>query len=270
MAADDEVFVVATYLSGTLRQRRTGVGWRSLSDLPAPAAGPSLTVLEVDAAFETLAAVAGAGSQAERRRLLDALFGRDGRRAGLLRGLVTGEVRRARSTACSSTPSRPRPRSRDRSCAARRCWPAPRRRRPPRLTAAPPRWTSSACRRAARCGRCWPAGARRRRGVAVTGRRASSTPSSTASGSRCTSTATRSSVFTRSLDEITARLPEVVAAARIAAGHRPGPRRRGDRPRRDRPAAAVPGDRVHDRRRKAGATGIQPFFFDLLLHEGDS
>ena len=94
LSADDEVFVVATYLSGSLTQRRTGVGWRSLTDLPAPAAGPSLTVLEVDAAFETLAGVAGAGSQAERRRLLDALFGAaTADEQALLRGLVTGEVR---------------------------------------------------------------------------------------------------------------------------------------------------------------------------------
>ncbi len=94
LAADEEVFVVATYLSGSLTQRRTGVGWRSMTGLPAPAAEPSLTVLEVDAAFETLAGVAGAGSQAERRRLLDALFGAaTADEQALLRGLVTGEVR---------------------------------------------------------------------------------------------------------------------------------------------------------------------------------
>ncbi|MFI5101102.1 MAG: ATP-dependent DNA ligase, partial [Actinomycetes bacterium] len=55
-AADaGEVAVVVAYLSGELQQRRTGVGWASLRDLPAPAAGPAsqqLTVLEVDAAFE--------------------------------------------------------------------------------------------------------------------------------------------------------------------------------------------------------------------------
>ena len=44
--------VVARYLAGELRQRRTGLGWRSLRDLPAPAATPSLRVLDVDAAFE--------------------------------------------------------------------------------------------------------------------------------------------------------------------------------------------------------------------------
>ena len=73
--AGDDVFVVATYLSGALTQRRTGVGWRSLSDLPAPASEPSLTVAAVDAAFDAIAGASGAGSKAERRRLLDELFG---------------------------------------------------------------------------------------------------------------------------------------------------------------------------------------------------
>ena len=94
LAGHDEVLVVATYLSGSLTQRRTGVGWRSMTDLPAPADEPSLTVLAVDAAFEELSVVAGAGSQAERRRLLEALFGAaTADEQALLRGLVTGEVR---------------------------------------------------------------------------------------------------------------------------------------------------------------------------------
>ena len=32
----DEIDIAASYLSGTLRQRRTGVGWRGLSEVPAP------------------------------------------------------------------------------------------------------------------------------------------------------------------------------------------------------------------------------------------
>ncbi|TXL57627.1 ATP-dependent DNA ligase [Aeromicrobium terrae] len=93
-AGDDEVLVVATYLGGSLTQRRTGIGWRSLSELPPPAPEPTLGVLEVDAAFERIAAIGGAGSQAERRQQLGALFGaatEDEQR--LLAGLVTGEVR---------------------------------------------------------------------------------------------------------------------------------------------------------------------------------
>ncbi len=31
----EEIDIAASYLSGTLRQRRTGVGWRGLSDVPA-------------------------------------------------------------------------------------------------------------------------------------------------------------------------------------------------------------------------------------------
>ena len=62
-----EVGVVAAYLSNVLPQRRLGVGWRGLADLPPPAAEPSLTVAEVDAAFEEMAAASGAGSSAARR-----------------------------------------------------------------------------------------------------------------------------------------------------------------------------------------------------------
>ena len=92
--AGDDVFVVATYLSGSLTQRRTGVGWRSLSDLPAPATEPSLTVSAVDAVFDEIAGASGTGSKAERRRLLDALFGAATEpEQKMLGGLVTGEIR---------------------------------------------------------------------------------------------------------------------------------------------------------------------------------
>ena len=56
------------------------------------------------------------------------------------------------------------------------------------------------------------AAGRRRRAGARPARRPSS-GSSTAPGSRCTAPATTSAVFTRSLDDITARVPEVVEAA---------------------------------------------------------
>ena len=47
-AAPDEIAVVVSYLSGELRQRRTGVGWAALRSLPPPADVPSLEVAEVD------------------------------------------------------------------------------------------------------------------------------------------------------------------------------------------------------------------------------
>ena len=50
-AAPDEIEIVTSYLSGSLRQRRTGVGWRSARATVPPASEPSLTVTEVDAVF---------------------------------------------------------------------------------------------------------------------------------------------------------------------------------------------------------------------------
>jgi DNA ligase-1 len=52
--APEEVAAGVAFLSGELRQRQIGVGWAALRDLPAPAARPSLTVGEVDAAFERI------------------------------------------------------------------------------------------------------------------------------------------------------------------------------------------------------------------------
>jgi DNA ligase-1 len=89
-----ETEVVVTYLSGELRQRRTGVGWRTLAEVPAPAANPSLTVEEVDRAFAELSEIAGAGSQARKRAAVDALFGRATEaEQQFLRLLVAGELR---------------------------------------------------------------------------------------------------------------------------------------------------------------------------------
>lgn len=89
-----ETEIVVTYLSGELRQRRTGVGWRTLAEAPQPAEVPSLTVEEVDHAFAELAGIAGTGSQARRREAVDALFGRaTGEEQRFLRLLVGGELR---------------------------------------------------------------------------------------------------------------------------------------------------------------------------------
>ncbi|MET0819991.1 MAG: ATP-dependent DNA ligase [Aeromicrobium sp.] len=90
----DDVVIVTSYLAGSLRQRRTGLGWRSLADLPPPADRATLTVSEVHAAFEAMSTMAGAGSQAARAEATAALFGRaTADEQTWLRGLVTGEVR---------------------------------------------------------------------------------------------------------------------------------------------------------------------------------
>jgi ATP-dependent DNA ligase I len=74
-AGPDEVGVVVAYLSGELPQRQIGVGWAALRTAPAPADAPSLTVLGVDASFTLIGTVAGKGSVAERKRLIDAVMG---------------------------------------------------------------------------------------------------------------------------------------------------------------------------------------------------
>jgi ATP-dependent DNA ligase I len=74
-AEPDEVPIVVAYLSGELPQRQIGVGWASLRTAPAPAQTASLSVAAVDAAFTVIGAVAGKGSAAERKRLVAELFG---------------------------------------------------------------------------------------------------------------------------------------------------------------------------------------------------
>jgi len=90
----DEVEVVAAFLSGRPRQRRTGLGWRTLGSLPPAADEPSLTPADVDAALDQLERLAGAGSQAARRAAVDDLFARaTADEQDFVRRLVLGELR---------------------------------------------------------------------------------------------------------------------------------------------------------------------------------
>ncbi|MET7683076.1 ATP-dependent DNA ligase [Streptomyces sp. NPDC005423] len=93
-AEPDDVPIVIPYLAGRLPQGRLGIGWKVLSPPVAPAAAPTLTVREVDARLTGLGAVTGTGSQAERARLVAELMGAataDEQR--FLLALITGEVR---------------------------------------------------------------------------------------------------------------------------------------------------------------------------------
>ena len=93
-AGPDEVPVVVAYLSGELPQRRTGVGPAALRELPAPVEQPGLRVLEVDAALDRIAGLTGTGSQRGRSEAVVALFSRATRdEQRLLGGLLTGELR---------------------------------------------------------------------------------------------------------------------------------------------------------------------------------
>src|SRR3954471_24020062 len=68
--APAEVEAGVAYLSGATRQRRTGVGWASLRDLPPPAGTPGLGIADVDAALDRIAGMSGPGSQEARRAAL--------------------------------------------------------------------------------------------------------------------------------------------------------------------------------------------------------
>ncbi len=92
--APDEIEAGVAFLSGELRQRQIGAGWASLRELPSPAAEPSLTVAEADAVFARMAVVSGRGSATERRALLADLLTRATEpEQQLLAGLVMGELR---------------------------------------------------------------------------------------------------------------------------------------------------------------------------------
>jgi DNA ligase-1 len=89
-----DVAVIVSWLSGDLPQRQIGVGWAALRSLPPPAAAPSLTVAEVDAIFSEIGAVGGKGSQARRSQLIARLFSSATESEQMfLRRLLGGELR---------------------------------------------------------------------------------------------------------------------------------------------------------------------------------
>ncbi len=112
-AAPEEVAPVVAWLSGELTQRQVGVGWAALREPPPAAARPALTVARVEEALDGLGGLAGSGSQARRRvqvgellaaataaeqRFLgDLLSG--GLRQGALAGLMADAVARAAGVA---------------------------------------------------------------------------------------------------------------------------------------------------------------------------
>lgn len=71
-----EIVPAVGMLVGRPRQGRTGVGWRTISSVrPRPSSTASLSVGDVDAALEALAQAAGSGSAAVRNRTLAGLLG---------------------------------------------------------------------------------------------------------------------------------------------------------------------------------------------------
>jgi ATP-dependent DNA ligase I len=89
-----EVPIAVAYLSGELPQRQIGVGWAALQGGFPPAASPTLDLAEVDEGFSAIGALAGKGSAAARRALVGELFGRATEaEQRFLFGLLSGELR---------------------------------------------------------------------------------------------------------------------------------------------------------------------------------
>ena len=94
-APDPElVAIIVSWLSGELRQRQIGVGWASLRSQPQAAPQPTLTVTGVDATFSEIGAVSGKGAQARRAELVATLFAAATEtEQTFLRRLLSGELR---------------------------------------------------------------------------------------------------------------------------------------------------------------------------------
>ena len=94
-AADvDDVPAIVAWLSGELLQRRIGVGWAALATTPPPAPEPLLAVAAVDQAFAAMADASGAGSQTLRSAtLLDVMTKATAVEQVFLRGLLAGNLR---------------------------------------------------------------------------------------------------------------------------------------------------------------------------------
>ncbi len=91
----DEIETVVTFLSGGARQGRIGVGFAALRDAAAPPAeSPTLQILDVDCALESLAKARGPGSERQKRESLYSLLGRSTQaEQQFLTSLLLGELR---------------------------------------------------------------------------------------------------------------------------------------------------------------------------------
>jgi DNA ligase-1 len=288
-----EIPAAVAFLSGELTQRQIGVGYAAIADLLgpggrapgaglAPAAEPVLTLAQADAALGAIGAQSGPGSQAQRRALLGRLLDRataperefllrliggelgQGALAGVMTeavaaaaGVPAADVRRAHQVSGSlmlvaavalGGPA-------DDPAAARAALGAVRLQvgRP-----AAPMLAASAPTVAAALERISPAAVEWKvDGIRIQVHRAGN----------------EVHVFTRTLDDITARVPEIVAAARsLDAGSAVldgeaavlGP---DGRPRPFQVTSARTASQG-DPARLAGQTPLTPFLFDLLHVDG--
>ncbi len=266
-----EIVAGAAYLAGELRQRQTGVGYAALRDRPPPAAEATLTVGAVDQAVAEIATVAGTGSQARRRQLLGALFGAATEvEQMLLAGLFSGELRQGAQAgllaeAVASAAEVP-------STLVRRAL----------LLSGDLKLVAAA---ALTGGADALAGIQLRVGTPLSPMLAGSAPDVATAllGTGVPAVADAKldgiriqvhrsgdevTVFTRSLDDITARLPEVVAAVRelpLREAVLDGEAMLVDESGRPRPFQETSSRAAT---RGAPVSGLRPYFFDLLHLDG--
>ena len=291
-----EIPAAVAFLSGELTQRQIGVGYAAIVDLLGPAGGgaelppglasppaePTLTLTEADEAFGVIGAQTGPGSQAERRLLLRGLLARataDERQflvrllagdlgQGALAGVMTEAVAAAAGVPAAAV-RRAHQLSGSLALAATTALSDP---------AADPARAQAALRAVAL-----------QVGRPVRPMLAASAPTITAALERISPAAAEWKidgiriqvhragddvrVFTRTLDDITARVPEIVAAARsldartavldgeAVALHPDG------RPRPFQVTSARTASQA-DATRHGEQTPLTPFLFDLLHLDG--
>ncbi len=278
-APSDTVAIAVTYLAGELRQRRTGIGWASLRDLPAPASEPTLTLAEVDAEFARISRLSGPGSGTGRGEAARSLFARaTPEEQGLLAGLLSGDVRQGALDAAMQD-----------AVAAAADVPLPDVRRAVMLRGA----TAPVAVAALTGGRDAVAAFTLEVGRPVRPMLASSAPDVAAAldgrdgapvaldlkldGIRIQlhKDGTEVRLFTRSLEEITTRLPEVVAVGRSLSVARvilDGEAVTLDETGRPRPfqetAARTARHLAGDTEGPSAAT-VTPFFFDIVHLDGE-
>ena len=93
--SEDEIDIAVGFLTGEPRQGRIGIGWATLASIEEPFADtPSLTLRDIDETVTAVAAMSGAGSAEVRRSLLGSVLARaTGAEADFIRRLFTGELR---------------------------------------------------------------------------------------------------------------------------------------------------------------------------------
>ncbi|MEU9303761.1 ATP-dependent DNA ligase [Streptomyces sp. NPDC048269] len=271
-APPEEAALVISYLAGRLPQGRPGIGWRVLAQDVEPAREPALTVRAVDEAVTEFATVTGAGSQERRRRILHGLLGAATEaEQRFLRSLLSGEVRQGALDAVALE-----------GVAAAAGVPAADLRRAVMLDGSLPRVAAAVLAEGARALQ----GVTLRVGQPVQPMLASTAKSVAEALAALGPCAVEEKldgirvqvhreggevrVYTRSLDEITARLPEVAELARSLPGERfvlDGEvigRAADGRPVPFQEIASRVGSRI-DVEAARRTLAVVPFFFDVLV-----